>query len=103
MVYLHKSYQWIYEKDFNKNNDYTYNPGRTCPRIYLCLTLYGDYVKTYYNNDELISDGFNPKMVNKVANGINKSHNNYVFADFFKLSKEDKQKCIEQKLIEIRD
>ena len=101
--HLHKSYQWVYEKDFNKDNDYTYNPGRTCSRIYLCLTLYGDYIKTYYNNDELISDGFNPRMVNKVANGINKSHNNYVFADFFKLSKEDKQKCIEQKLIEIRD
>ena len=101
--YIHKSYQWVYEKDFNKDNDYTYKPGRTCARIYLCLTLYGDYVKTYYNNDELISDGFNPKMVNKVANGINKSHNNYVFADFFKLSKEDKQKCIEEKLIEIRD
>lgn len=101
--YLHKSYQWVYEKDFKEDKDYTYIPRRTSPRIYLCLTLYGDYVKTYYNNDELISDGFNPKMVNKVANGINKSHNNYVFADFFKLSKEDKQKCIEQKLIEIRD
>lgn len=101
--FLHKSYQWIFEKDYIDTKQYIYVPGKTCPRIYLCLTLYGDYVKTYYNNDELISDGLNPKMVNKVANGINKSHKNYVFIDFFKMSKEDKQKCIDNNLIKIRD
>lgn len=42
-------------------------------------------------------------MVNKVANGINKSHKNYIFIDFFKMSNEDKQKCIDNNLIEIRD
>lgn len=101
--YLHKSYQWIYAKDFNKDNDYTYNPSKTCPRIYICLNLYGEYIKTYYNNDELISDGFNPKMVNKVANGINKSHKNYIFIDFFKMNKDDKQKCIDNNIIQICD
>ena len=45
----------------------------------------------------------NLKLVNQVANGIKKSHSNYVFLDFFKLSKEDKQKCIDNNLIEIRD
>lgn len=100
---LHKSYQWIFEKDYDSTKQYIYIPGKTCPRIYLCLTIYGDYIKTYYNNDELISDGLNPKMVNKVANGINKSHKNYIFIDFFKMSNEDKQKCIDNNLIEIRD
>lgn len=101
--YLHKSYQWIFEKDYDCSKKYIYIPGKTCPRIYICLNLYGDYIKTYYNNDELISDGFNPKMVNKVANGINKSHKNYVFIDFFKMSDKDKQKCIDNNLIEICD
>lgn len=101
--YLHKSFQWIYAKDYNKDNDYSYIPGKTCPRIYICFNLYGDYIKTYYNNDELISDGLNPRMVNKVANGINKSHKNYIFVDFFKMSKENKQKCIDNNLIQISD
>lgn len=100
---LHKGFQWIFESEFKDSNDYTYIPGKTSPRIYLCLNLYGDYIKTYYNNDELISDGFNPKNVSQVCNGDKKSHKNYVFLDFFKLSKEDKQKCIDNNIIEIRD
>lgn len=101
--YLHKSYQWIYEKDYNNTKDYSYIPGKTSPRIYLCLDIYGNYIKTYYNNDELISDGFNPKMVNKVSNGINKSHKNYKFVDFFYLSKSDKTEAINKGYINIRD
>lgn len=101
--YLHKSYQWIFEKDFIKDKDYTYIPSRTSPRIYICMDVYGNYIKTYYNKDEIISDGFNPNLVNQVANGTKKTHKNYVFVDFFKLSKEDKQVCIDKKIIEIRD
>lgn len=101
--HIHKAYQWIYEDEFDETKDYTYIPGKTNSRIYLCLDIYGNYKKTYYSKDELITDGFNPKLVNQVANGIKKSHSNYVFLDFFKLSKEDKQKCIDNNLIEIRD
>lgn len=101
--HIHKGYQWIYEKDYNSNNDYTYIPGRTNSRIYICLDIYGNYKKTYYDKDELIHDGFNPKLVNQVANGLKKSHANFVFRDFFKLSKEDKQILINNNLIEIRD
>lgn len=101
--HLHKSYQWIYAKDYYENNNYVYIPGKTCPRIYLCFDIYGNYIKTYYNNDELISDGFNPKMVNKVSNGINKSHKNYKFVDFFFLSNADKQKAINNSWIDICD
>ena len=72
-------------------------------RIYICLDIYGNYIKTYYNNDELISDGFNPKMVNKVSNGINKTHKNYKFVDFFYLSKFDKMEAINKGYINIRD
>lgn len=100
---LHKSYQWIYAKDYDNTKNYTYIPGQTSPRIYLCLDIYGNYVKTYYNNDELISDGFNPKMVNKVSNGINKSHKNYKFIDFFYLSIKDKKEAINNNYIQIRD
>lgn len=99
--YLHKSYQWVFEKDFVKDKDYTYVPGKTCPRIYICIDIYGNYIKTYYNKDELISDGFNPNLVNQVANGNKKTHKKYVFVDFFKLSKEDKQVCIDDKIVEI--
>lgn len=101
--HIHKSYQWIYENEFDETKDYTYYPGRTNSRIYICLDIYGNYKKTYYNKDELISDGFNPKVVNQVANGTKKTHANYIFKDFFKLSKIDKQKCIDNNLIEIRD
>ena len=101
--HIHKSYQWIFEKDYDETKNYEYVPGRTNSRIYLCLDIYGNYKKTYYNNDELISDGFTPKAVNSVANGTKKTHKNYIFKDFFKLSKDDKQKCIDNNLIEIRD
>ena len=101
--HLHKSYQWIYKRDYDKTKDYSYIPGKTSPRIYICLDIYGNYIKTYYNNDELISDGFNPKMVNKVSNGINKSHKNYKFVDFFYLSKSDKIEAINKGYINIRD
>lgn len=101
--HIHKSYQWIYENEFDETKDYTYYPGRTNSRIYLCLDIYGNYKKTYYSKDELILDGFNPKVVNQVANGTKKTHANYIFKDFFKLSKIDKQKCIDNNLIEIRD
>lgn len=100
---LHKSYQWIFEKDYDNDNNYELIPSKTTPRIYLCLDVYGNYIKTYYNNDELISDGFIPKCVNKVANGTNKSHKNYVFIDFYKMSKEDKQKAIDNNCIQICD
>lgn len=101
--HIHKGYQWIYEENFDKTADYTYIPGRTNSRVYLCLDIYGNYKKTYYDSDELISDGFNPHLVNQVANGIKKSHANHIFLDFFKLTKEDKQRCIDNNLIEIRD
>ena len=101
--YLHKSYQWIFEDEFDANKDYMFVPAKTSPRIYLCLDLYGNYIKTYYNKDELISDGFNPNNVQQVATGHKKSHRNYVFLDFYRLSKEDKQKCIDNNIIEIRD
>lgn len=101
--HIHKSYQWIYESEFDETKDYTYIPGRTNSRIYICLDIYGNYKKTYYSNDELISDGFTPRLVNQVANGIKKTHANYIFRDFFKLSKIDKQKCIDNNLIKIRD
>ena len=42
-------------------------------------------------------------MVNKVSNGINKSHKNYKFVDFFCLSKSDKIEAINKGYINIRD
>lgn len=101
--YLHKNYQWVFERDYDKDKDYTFIPAKTSPRIYLCLDLYGKYVKTYYTNDELISDGFNPKNVSQVSNGTKKSHKHYVFVDFYKLGKEDKKRCLDNNLIQIRD
>ena len=101
--YLHKGYQWFYENDVIECKDYTYNPGKTSSRIYLCYTIYGDYVKTYYSNDELIRDGFKPRNVNQVCHGNKKTHAGYIFVDFFRLTKEDKQKFIDSNMINIRD
>ena len=71
----------------------------------ICFTFFytEKVVNVINNNDELISDGFNPKMVNKVSNGINKSHKNYKFVDFFYLSKSDKIEAINKGYINIRD
>ena len=101
--HLHKLYQWVFEKDFIEGKDYMFIPGKTNSKIYLCFDIYGNYKKTYYNNDELISDGFKPSNVNQVSNGSKKSHKNHIFIDFFKLDKKTKQYCIDNNWIQIND
>lgn len=38
--------------------------------------------------------GFTPKNVSQVITGAKKSHAGYIFLDFFKLTKEEKEKYI---------
>lgn len=100
---LHKMYQWIYKSDYSKLQDYRYKPGYTSSRIYICYNIYGNYVKTYYNNNELITDGFKPKNVNQVAHGQKHTHLGYIFKDFFNMNNIDKKRLIDDGCINIRD
>ena len=78
--------------------------------IYLCLDKDGNYIKTYYNADDLKKDGFIRKHVSKAAaftlspNNVRKKgylSKGFIFVDYFRLSKEDKEKVIKNKLIQL--
>lgn len=94
--HIHKGYQWIFEKDYNSSKDYELKPHKTLKAIIIKTDIYGNYVKTYYNNEELINDGYIPKNVQQVTSGHKKSHRGYKFVNFIKLSKEDKLKYIDK-------
>lgn len=44
-----------------------------------CYSLDGDLVKVYYNRQELEKDGYNPKCVDNVLAGREKTHKNHLF------------------------
>lgn len=44
--------------------------------------------------EDLRINGFTPKNVSQVITGAKKSHAGYIFLDFFKLPKEEKEKYI---------
>lgn len=94
-------YQWIYKKDYNENKDYTYIPGKTNNRITICIDIYGNYIKTYYSNKELLTDGFKPSNVSQVCNGSKKTHKGYIFRNFFTMTKENKDKLINENLVDV--
>lgn len=91
---IHKGYQWIYKSDYVKDKDYSFIPSKTNKSIIIKLDIYGKYIKTYYSNKELIRDGYIPRNVQQVATGYKKTHRGYKFINFFKLSKEEKEKYI---------
>jgi hypothetical protein len=47
-----------------------------------------------YGAEDLRINGFTPKNVSQVITGAKKSHAGYIFLDFFKLPKEEKEKYI---------
>lgn len=95
--HLHKFYQWIYKSDYDKNNNYEYVPGKTNEIIYIAESIY--YIKgfnpkpiVFVSNKELRDNGFNPNIVNQVSNGTKRTHKGYKFKNYFKLSREEKEK-----------
>lgn len=51
-------------------------------------------IKILYGAEDLRINGFTPKNVSQVITGAKKSHAGYIFLDFFKLPKEEKEKYI---------
>lgn len=51
-------------------------------------------IKILYGAKDLRINGFTPKNVSQVITGAKKSHAGYIFLDFFKLPKEEKEKYI---------
>lgn len=51
-------------------------------------------IKILYGAEDLRINGFTPKNVSQVITGAKKSHAGYIFLDFFKLHKEEKEKYI---------
>lgn len=51
-------------------------------------------IKILYGAEDLRINGFTPKNVSQVITGAKKSHVGYIFLDFFKLPKEEKEKYI---------
>lgn len=96
-----QGYQWIYAKDYNENKDYSFIPNSRNRKIVICYDIYGTYKKTYYCNDELVADGFAPKVVNQVYNGVKKSHKHFIFKDFFFMSKSDRENLINNGCIDL--
>lgn len=96
---LHNNYQWIFAYKYNPNKSYKYIPKGTSMRIYLAIGIKDrkTYIHGIYSNGkELISEGFNPKLVQQVTSGYKKSHKGYAFVDFFKLTEEQQNKYKEQ-------
>lgn len=94
--HIHKGYQWMYEANYDNTINYEYKPGKTNKAIIIRLDVYNNYIKTYYDNDELLKDGFVIKNVQQVTSGYKKSHRGSKFINFFRLSKEDKIKYIDK-------
>lgn len=92
-------YQWIYKKDYNPNKNYEYIPGKTNNKIYIAISVANIdrkpvNIKILYGAEDLRINGFTPKNVSQVITGAKKSHAGYIFLDFFKLHKEEKEKYI---------
>lgn len=97
--HIHNGYQWIYKKDYNPNKNYEYIPGKTNNKIYIAISVaHIDRkpvnIKILYGAEDLRINGFTPKNVSQVITGAKKSHAGYIFLDFFKLHKEEKEKYI---------
>lgn len=96
---IHNGYQWIYKKDYNPNKNYEYIPGKTNNKIYIAISVANIdrkpvNIKILYGAEDLRINGFTPKNVSQVITGAKKSHAGYIFLDFFKLPKEEKEKYI---------
>lgn len=97
--HIHNGYQWIYKKDYNPNKNYEYIPGKTNNKIYIAISVANIdrkpvNIKILYGAEDLRINGFTPKNVSQVITGAKKSHAGYIFLDFFKLHKEEKEKYI---------
>lgn len=97
--HIHNGYQWIYKKDYNPNKNYKYIPGKTNNKIYIAISVANIdrkpvNIKILYGAKDLRINGFTPKNVSQVITGAKKSHAGYIFLDFFKLPKEEKEKYI---------
>ena len=97
--HIHNGYQWIYKKDYNPNKNYEYIPGKTNNKIYIAISVANIdrkpvNIKILYGAEDLRINGFTPKNVSQVITGAKKSHAGYIFLDFFKLPKEEKEKYI---------
>lgn len=51
-------------------------------------------IKILYGAEDLRINGFTPKNVSQVITGAKKSHAGYIFLDFFKLHKEEKENIL---------
>lgn len=78
---------------------YEYIPGKTNNKIYIAISVANIdrkpvNIKILYGAEDLRINGFTPKNVSQVITGAKKSHAGYIFLDFFKLPKEEKEKYI---------
>ena len=92
---IHNGFQWIFEKDYDKDKNYEFNPGKTNNRIYIAIAInIPSIIFILYGSKDLKNHGFIPKNVSQVINGNKKSHKGYKFYDFFKLDKTEKEKYV---------
>ena len=78
---------------------YEYITGKTNNKIYIAISVANIdrkpvNIKILYGAEDLRINGFTPKNVSQVITGAKKSHAGYIFLDFFKLPKEEKEKYI---------
>ena len=84
---------------FKNRNGESCIPGKTNNKIYIAISVANIdrkpvNIKILYGAEDLRINGFNPKNVSQVITGAKKSHAGYIFLDFFKLHKEEKEKYI---------
>lgn len=76
-----------------------FGKGKTNNKIYIAISVANIdrkpvNIKILYGAEDLRINGFTPKNVSQVITGAKKSHAGYIFLDFFKLPKEEKEKYI---------
>lgn len=92
------SENYFYNKHLFGEN-YEYIPDKTNNKIYIAISVANIdrkpvNIKILYGAEDLRINGFTPKNVSQVITGAKKSHAGYIFLDFFKLPKEEKEKYI---------